>query len=136
MLDLPPHLRAQFEAEARAAYPRECCGLIEGVAAGEVVRATALHPTRNMATQSDRFEVDPAEHLRLLRALRGTGHGIVGCYHSHPGGRAQLSARDRDCITDDGFLWLVLGAGDTLAAYACGPGGGNAISPIPLAPIV
>ena len=134
---LPPALRARIAQEARAAFPHECCGLIEGVR-GEA-RATALHPTKNLATESDRFEIDPAEHIALLRALRGSGREIVGCYHSHPNGRAELSPRDRACIMDDGFIWLVaaiVGDGVALAAFACPKGGGDAISAVPLAPIV
>ena len=102
-------LRSQLAAEARAAYPRECCGLIEGVRAGDVIEALALHPTRNLATASDRFEIDPAEHIRLLRALRGTGRDIVGCYHSHPDGTPEPSPRDRDSAHDENFVWLIAG---------------------------
>jgi proteasome lid subunit RPN8/RPN11 len=100
-------LRAQIEREARAAHPRECCGLVEGVLNGDAVTATALHPTRNRATDTDRFEIDPAAHISLLRNLRGTERKIVGCYHSHPNGSGELSERDRACDCEDGFVWLI-----------------------------
>ena len=106
-LALPTTLRAQIAREARAAFPRECCGLIEGLRDGAAVRVTALHPTRNLAPEPDRFEIDPAEHIRLSRALREAGRGIVGCYHSHPGGRAEPSPRDRAGASEDGFVWLI-----------------------------
>jgi proteasome lid subunit RPN8/RPN11 len=136
---LPPALRAQIAQEARAAFPRECCGLIEGTREGGEARVAALHPTRNLAEEADRFEIDPAEHIRLLRALRGSGREIVGCYHSHPNGRAELSPRDRESAANDGFIWLVAAIGKdefALAAFACPNGGGDAISAVPLAPIV
>jgi proteasome lid subunit RPN8/RPN11 len=136
---LPLPLRAQLAREARAAFPRECCGLIEGARDGDDARVTALHPTRNLAEESDRFEIDPAEHIRLLRALRGSGRGIVGCYHSHPNGRPEMSPRDRQSVSDDDRIWLVaaIAADDVMfAAFACPKGGANAISSIPLAPIV
>jgi proteasome lid subunit RPN8/RPN11 len=107
---LPEALREFIGREARAVFPRECCGLIEGVRRGGVVQATAAHPVRNLATEPDRFELDPSEHFRLLHALRGTGREIVGCYHSHPDGRAELSARDRQNGSEDEFIWLVVAA--------------------------
>jgi proteasome lid subunit RPN8/RPN11 len=136
---LPQALRTQIAQEARAAFPRECCGLIEGARDGGGVRAIALHPTRNLADEPDRFEIDPSAHIALLRALRGSGREVVGCYHSHPNGRAQLSPRDCEYVVADGFIWLVAaiaGHDIALAAFACPKGGGDAISAVPLAPIV
>jgi proteasome lid subunit RPN8/RPN11 len=105
---LPQPLRDQIEREACAAVPRECCGLIEGVREGDVARAVALHPMRNLASEADSFEIDPAGHCRLQRSLRGTGRAIVGCYHSHPDGRAVPS--DRDLAGDGDFIWLIAAA--------------------------
>ncbi len=107
---LPQTLRAQIEREARDASPRECCGLIEGRRNGAEAIATALHPTRNLSNHPDRFEIDPAEHIRLLRELRGGANAIIGCYHSHPNGKAEPSARDREGASDEGFIWLVCGS--------------------------
>ncbi|MGH6872390.1 MAG: M67 family metallopeptidase [Rhizomicrobium sp.] len=139
-LHLPRALRERIAHEALAAAPRECCGLIEGVReADDTLRATVLHPTPNLAAEPDRFEIDPAAHIALLRALRGTGREILGCYHSHPGGAAELSVRDRQTVTDDGFVWLLAAANGgivNLAAFACPPGRPEFISPVPLAPIV
>ena len=104
---LSPALCSQIFAEARAAHPRECCGLLEGDGA----RVTALHPTRNLAEQPDRFEIDPAEQFRLMRE----GRNIVGCYHSHPNGRAEPSPRDAGHASEAGFLWLI--CADTLRAF-------------------
>lgn len=104
---LPGPLREFLAAEALRARPRECCGLIEGVADSETVRALALHPTRNLAGESDRFEIDPREQFRLLHALRDSKHAIVGCYHSHPNGIAAPSPRDLEGAGEDGFVWLI-----------------------------
>lgn len=102
-LHLPRDLRGQIEREASDAFPRECCGLIEGVRDGAAVRVLALRPSRNLAPEPDRFEIDPARHIALLRALRGTEREIVGCYHSHPGGGSEPSARDGGMD----FVWLI-----------------------------
>ena len=106
-LALPKALRAQLADEARAALPRECCGLIAGTVDGGTARALALHPTANLGQGDDRFEIDPAEHIRLLRALRGTGRDVIGCYHSHPNGKAAPSQTDRAGAAEDGFIWLI-----------------------------
>lgn len=105
---LAPDLRTRLVTEAEAAFPSECCGLIEGVREENLVRVRAVHPTRNLASHPDRFEIDPAAHIALLRRLRGTGRDIVGCYHSHPNGAAEPSAWDTNGAFDENFLWLVV----------------------------
>ena len=100
--------RAQIAREARAALPGECCGLIEGRRDdGGCVVAVAVHPARNIGGGSDRFEIDPADHVRILRGARARGTEIVGCYHSHPNGRAEPSARDLAGAAEVGFIWLI-----------------------------
>ncbi len=51
ILILPVSLRATLAAEALRAYPRECCGLIEGAARDDAIEALALHPARNLAKE-------------------------------------------------------------------------------------
>lgn len=106
---LPIALQEQIAREAFAALPNECCGLIEGARDGDTFEAIVLHPTRNLATESGRFEIDPAEQLNLMRTLRGTGRKIIGCYHSHPNGKAEPSSRDAENAFDEQFVWLVAG---------------------------
>jgi proteasome lid subunit RPN8/RPN11 len=109
-LHLPPAQREQILSAAREAGQRECCGLIEGVRDGEAARALALHPARNLAGGRDRFELDPQDQFDALRAARARGHAIIGCYHSHPGGRARPSATDLAGAGEEDFLWLIAGA--------------------------
>ena len=114
--------RAKIEREARAALPRECCGLIEGRVDGDALHVIALHATRNVAEREDRFEIDPKEQFALLRRLRGTETGIVGCYHSHPNGRQDASAQDHVGGGEVGYVWLILalvGGQSVLAAFVC-----------------
>jgi proteasome lid subunit RPN8/RPN11 len=115
-LILPQNLRDQIAREALAAHPSECCGLIEGTYIRQEARALACHPTRNLAADGDSFEIDPARHIELLRSLRGTQRQILGCYHSHPNGRAEPSPRDLAQATDENFLWLIA-AGRDLKAF-------------------
>src|SRR3974390_2148643 len=97
----------QLLAEAHAAFPHECCGLIEGVRAGRQIEAVRFHSARNLAERTDRFEIDPMEQFRLLRLLQNTQREIVGCYHSHPNGRPTPSARDHEGAAEENFVWLI-----------------------------
>ena len=106
-LFIPPEALAQIEREARGAFPSECCGLLEGVCADDMLRILAAHPTRNLSLEPDRFEIDPRDQIRLMRELRGTGREVVGCYHSHPNGREEPSPRDLQSAAEPGFVWLI-----------------------------
>jgi desampylase len=120
MLILSEPLRARLFAEAAAAHPREICGLLEGIRDGADITVTALHPAANLSqSPEDSFAIDPAVQFALQRALRGTGRTVVGCYHSHPGGRAEPSPRDRATGCPDGFVWVIIATGvnDAIAAF-------------------
>lgn len=106
-LILPPRLRARIEAEARAAFPRECCGLVEGVWHRDFAEAAALHVARNIAIGNNRFEINPEDHFAALRHARRKGGILIGCYHSHPNGAPTPSATDRDGAGEENFLWLI-----------------------------
>ncbi len=106
-LVLPARLQERIAREALAAYPRECCGLIEGINENGMLRAAALHPGRNLAAAADRFELDPADHIAALKASRANGHVLIGCYHSHPDGKAEPSPRDLGGAAEADFLWLI-----------------------------
>ena len=128
---LPDDLCARICEEARHAFPRECCGLIEGMHDGQAIRVHALHATNNIATAPDRFEIDPADQFRLAHELRGTGRAIVGCYHSHPNGRAEPSGRDLECAVEDGFIWLIAALNTdavSLRAFVSRPAGFDEVS--------
>lgn len=129
MLILPAPLLERLRAEARAAFPAECCGLLEGVREeGGAVRVLAVHCAANLAFDPTQgFEIDPAAHFRLLRGLRGSGREVVGCYHSHPNGRNTPSERDRQSGNQpgcaDGFVWVIIATGviEEIVAFE-GPG--------------
>jgi proteasome lid subunit RPN8/RPN11 len=104
---LPADLRARIEGETREAFPRECCGLIEGTREGGEALAIALHPARNIAARADRFEIAPDDHFAALKAARENGRGLIGCYHSHPGGKAAPSTTDLAGAGEEDFLWLI-----------------------------
>jgi proteasome lid subunit RPN8/RPN11 len=113
---LPALLAVKIRATARVAFPHECCGLLEGIRDGDAFRVTALHPARNIAATSDRFAIDPTDHFTAQKAARTAGHAIIGCYHSHPDGKAQPSTTDLAGAGEDNFLWLIASSED-LAAF-------------------
>jgi proteasome lid subunit RPN8/RPN11 len=115
-IEMPAALTAAILAAAAAAYPRECCGLIEGVRDGNSFRILALHATANLAADADRFEIAPCDHIAAQKLARANSHAIIGCYHSHPGGAAQPSIRDRAGASQEDFLWLIA-SGTVLNAF-------------------
>jgi proteasome lid subunit RPN8/RPN11 len=82
---------------AEADYPRECCGLILGV--GD--RIEAIEPMLNVwagevgHSVRDRYAIDPAEMLGVMKRSRDQGLEIIGIYHSHPDHPAEPSECDR-----------------------------------------
>jgi proteasome lid subunit RPN8/RPN11 len=113
---LPAALVAEIHQEAKAAAPRECCGLLEGRRQGEDFIVTALHAARNLDPDPDRFEIDPRDHIAAAKQARVRGRAIIGCYHSHPRGPARPSASDLAGASEENFLWLIA-AGEVLSAF-------------------
>lgn len=117
-------LAASVLAAAARAYPSECCGLIEGIETTDGWQALAVHEAANLADDPRRqFLIDPQVQFDLMRRLRGGERRIVGCFHSHPKGRAEPSDTDKSQAYESNFLYLIVGgepdAGFTLKAYVC-----------------
>lgn len=113
---LDPSAFAAMIAHAKAARPREACGLLFGDAA--MVRRA--EPSRNVAADPERaFEIEPQA---LFAAQRGARAGWLGWYHSHPNGRMAPSAVDAAAAHEDGRLWLIV-VDDAIAAFRARAGG-------------
>lgn len=103
---IPPDLLARVYAEARRAFPAECCGWLAGPrdgAAVDAIRACANaqggdHPTAPERTAETAYVIAGAELLELVRTLDGPRPPRI-LYHSHPNGRAYFSATDREVAT-------------------------------------
>jgi proteasome lid subunit RPN8/RPN11 len=109
-------LHAQLLAQARAAQPLECCGLLFGT--GDVI--DYFEPAINVSGAPERaFEIDPVTLIAAERAMRQGGNTIIGYYHSHPNGRAEPSPRDAAAAACDGRLWLVVTDAQITAWRAC-----------------
>jgi proteasome lid subunit RPN8/RPN11 len=99
--------RAAFDlivAHARETAPAECCGLLLG-SAGSVLESAR---TTNLSSDPNRFEIDPADHIRIRREARSRGLDVVGFYHSHPHSAAVPSERDRREALYPGYLYAIV----------------------------
>ena len=95
-------------AEAHAAAPNECCGLLFG----EEDRIEVAAPTRNVHSDPEsHFEIDPKALIDAHRDARSGGIRLTGYYHSHPNGLAEPSATDRAMADADGLIWAIVAAG-------------------------
>lgn len=111
-------------AEARAADPGECCGLLFGSATA----ITALRPAPNVhPTPRTRFEIDPRTLIEAHRAMRAGGPRLVGYYHSHPSGLPEPSAKDHALAAGDGMIWAIVGEGRVRLWRA----GDDGLTPLP-----
>jgi proteasome lid subunit RPN8/RPN11 len=82
---LSPGILDEVIAHAKAAYPREGCGLIS---------PSRFIPMTNIAESPSEFEMDPGELIETLRDLRNAGEDLIAIYHSHPHGPAVPSKMD------------------------------------------
>ena len=81
---LPRAIRAAIAAQARAEYPNEACGLIIGdrpAADGGI--ALRYEVARNKAASPYRYELDPADLLRLTIATDDADEVFWAIVHSH-----------------------------------------------------
>ena len=102
---VPPAVRDDVIAHARAAAPAECCGLLIGTATEIVAAARAA----NLADNPSRFLIDPRDHIQARRDARERGLDVIGFYHSHPHSDAQPSPTDLANATYENHLYLIVG---------------------------
>jgi proteasome lid subunit RPN8/RPN11 len=105
-------LRQHLIDLAAADPDREVCGLLLGrdCVIEQIVEAAnvAVDPRRT-------FEIDARTQLAVMKAARGGGTPVMGCYHSHPSGLARPSGMDLE-LAETGSVWLII-AGTDLTAW-------------------
>lgn len=108
-LEVTSGVMATLLAEAEAAAPRECCGLLLG-REGRIDQAV---PATNVSDQPlTRFEIDPLALLTAHKAARRGGPEVLGYYHSHPSGHPVPSATDCEHSTGDSRVWAIVARGE------------------------
>jgi proteasome lid subunit RPN8/RPN11 len=99
------------KAHGAEGYPNEICGVLVGPRGGRT--ATQAKRARNLIVERsrDRYEIDPADHLRIQREADADGHDIIGYYHSHPDHPAQASRFDTERAWS-GYVYVIVSVAD------------------------
>lgn len=108
---LPQALADEIIRHAKDEAPNECCGVLlgKGDAVSEVRRA------RNVKASPVEYELDPKEHVDILRGADEGGLDVVGFYHSHTFSEAYPSITDISKMSDWGYFYLIASLADATA---------------------
>jgi [CysO sulfur-carrier protein]-S-L-cysteine hydrolase len=90
-LSLGEGMTAELLALAERARPVEACAILSGP---DPMTAARVHPARNAARSPYRYELDPADVVRIVDEIEHGGAVMVAIFHSHPAGEAVPSATD------------------------------------------
>ena len=95
-LHIPQPVYEALRAHGEDTYPHECCGALLGTSSPEGWRVTSAVRAGNTRTDSahNRYNIDPAELVKIQRDAMRQGLDIAGFYHSHPDHPAQWSLTD------------------------------------------
>ncbi len=96
MLKITRAIYGAIRAHGEETYPHECCGALLGRPTAEGWRIEASVKAGNIRTDSahNRYQIAPAELVKIEREARNMGLTIGGFYHSHPDHPAQWSPTD------------------------------------------
>jgi desampylase len=98
-------IRDEILAYAAAEPKREVCGLMFG----SVTCVEMVQPCANVSPcPTDSFEIDPAALIAAHKRARRGGPPLIGCYHSHPNGSAEPSARDAESADVNLPIWVIV----------------------------
>ena len=105
-LTIPKALLQRCYAHGAQTYPEEGCGILSGPAGADAVdgchpidnvlnRMHAEDPGRYPRTGADGYFMDPAQMMRLDRALAKEGRAVKVIFHTHVDVGAYFSAEDK-----------------------------------------
>lgn len=110
---LPAPIAAAIVAHARAEYPNEMCGLVVGDRpAAEGGRALRWEPARNRAASPYRYEIDPADLLRLTLETEAADEVFWAIAHSHVRSPARPSPTDVGLAFYPDALYVLVSLGE------------------------
>jgi proteasome lid subunit RPN8/RPN11 len=99
VLILDPGAELTVREHTESGYPREVCGLLLGQVENDagVRRVAEARPAANLNLErpADRYELSPADFLRIEKEARSMELDVVGVYHSHPDHPSRPSETDR-----------------------------------------
>lgn len=108
---LPAELKREILEHCLAALPNEGCGLL----ALNGDRVTKVYPTGNDDASPSSYTIPPREHYEAVMHAESQGWEISGSFHSHPSGPARMSATDLERALSPGWIYVVVGLGDSKA---------------------
>ncbi|PTD94348.1 metalloprotease [archaeon SCG-AAA382B04] len=89
-------------------YPSEVCGFLVGEKEGW--RVEEVIDSKNVANSKMLFEIGSKKILEVLEKVEESGFKLLGFYHSHPTGSANISERDLKFMKLwPEKLWVILG---------------------------
>jgi proteasome lid subunit RPN8/RPN11 len=106
---IPGELGCEILQHADRDWPVEACGVLLGDSRGSDTVLTGWLPARNLLGPLEGkrgFLLDPVALLRAEREAARRGLQLLGAWHSHPGGGAEPSARDRS--GNHGYDWHLI----------------------------
>lgn len=112
MLRLAAAVRDDIVAHAREGAPDEVCGVLAGTHGDESTASASARATNAAPSPRNRYELDPAEQLELMRDLGDGDDEVVGFYHSHPRGPPAPSDVDAHEATWAGYSYVIVSLGD------------------------
>jgi proteasome lid subunit RPN8/RPN11 len=126
IISLQRTLFDQIISHARAAAPRECCGLVGGNSG----HAQTVYPTRNAAADPlITYEASPEDLFAAQRSMREHGEQLLAIYHSHPrSADPQPSATDVRLAYYPAAVYFIVGLGGdqpSLGAFRISESAGN-----------
>lgn len=125
MISLSQAMREALLAQAQAALPLECVGLI----VGKSWQTARLQPLPNVAEHPERaYLAEPSALLAALKALDADDEVLLAIYHSHPSGPAMPSATDLSEARYEVPHLIVAPATGTIRAFELTPDGYREIS--------
>jgi proteasome lid subunit RPN8/RPN11 len=113
-LDLNPRLEEKLLAHFRACRPNEGCALLIGTPGGPV---SEILRTTNIDQSPTSYTVDSNQVLAAHDRAEAAGLAVIGVAHSHPNGPAEPSTTDVDKALDPNWLYVIVGADETLKTY-------------------
>jgi proteasome lid subunit RPN8/RPN11 len=96
VLRIPKPIYDAIRVHGEETYPHECCGALLGRhgADGWVIEAAVRTANTRTDSAHNRFQIAPAELVRIECEARASGWSIAGFYHSHPDHPAEWSPTD------------------------------------------
>lgn len=93
---------------ARNGLPYEACGLLAGVAEGEVKIVKKVYLLQNIDKSREHFTMDQKEQLQAVKDMRSLHYEQLGNFHSHPETPSRPSEEDIRLAYDSKASYLIL----------------------------